>query len=123
MTSKKSATVAGKPGLSPVLPRVPLTLNSKEYHLVFSFNALARMEQLTGLNAFGTFDFSNLTATNLRAMLFATLLTENPDITLEETGELIQPGDVGAIYEALLKAWVGSQPEKKDNKENPPSAE
>lgn len=124
MASKKTASVAGKPGASPVLPRVPLTVNDTTYHLVWSFNAIARAEQLTGVNMFAYMDFGNMSVTNMRAMLFAALLTEHPDFTLEQAGDLMQTTTITVIYEALLQSWLGSHPEKKDkDKANPPSAE
>lgn len=111
MSSKKSNLVAGKPGQDPTLPRVPITLNGNEYHLVYDFNAIARAEELSGLNLFGSFDFSRLTATKFRAMLFASLLKENSKITLEECGLFITARNLADITIKMVEAWHGSRPE------------
>jgi len=120
MASRKS--VAGIPGKDPTLPNVPLELNGKVYHLAFSFNAMAKVEELTGLKLLNAIEFNDLSVTQYRALLFSALLTENPDITLEEVGNLINLKTLAPITVALVHAWTGSQPEVvalgKD--ENPP---
>lgn len=111
MSSKKPSLVAGKPGKDPVLPKVPITLDGKERHLIFDFNALAVAEHMTGMNLFTSFDFTNLSASRFRAMLFASLLAENPDITLEECGSFITVHSLPDITVKMVEAWHGSRPE------------
>jgi hypothetical protein len=124
MSKKNKLSVAGRPGYSPVLPRVPLTLGGHKFNLVYTFNALARLENEANVNAFKIVDFQNITATNLRAMLWVAMITDQPDITLEEVGDLMEIGDIREIYAALLYAYTRSQPEpKKKEDENPPEAE
>lgn len=118
MSSKKSLSVAGKPGQDPALPRVPITLNGKKLHLVYDFNAIARAEELTGLNLFSTFDFSHLSVTKFRAMLFASLLKENPEITIEECGDFITAKTLADITIKMVEAWHGSRPEVKEEAGN-----
>ena len=122
MASKK-VSVAGVPGVDPTLPRVPLVLNGKTHYLHFSFNAIAKAEELTGLNLLGSLDLQNLNAIQYRALLYSTLLQEDPSITLERVGNMISLATLPAITVALVHAWTGSQPEivetAKDEKANP----
>jgi hypothetical protein len=122
---KPVTSVAGKPGFSPVLPKVPLTLGEHDFNLVFNFNALALLEEKTGMNAFRVVDFQNINATTIRAMLWTALITEQPDITMEDVGNLLTFENMSVVYSALLQAWTGSRPEPKkdDEEENPPQAE
>ena len=122
MASKK-VSVAGVPGVDPTLPRVPLVLNGKTYYLHFSFNAIATAEELTGLNILDSMDLQNLNAIKYRALLYSTLLQEDPSITLERVGNMISLATLPAITVALVHEWTGSNPEiveaAKDEKANP----
>jgi hypothetical protein len=109
--SKKTTAISAVPTVNPALPKVPITLNGKQYRLVFDFNAIARVEELTGMNLFGSFDFTNLNASKFRAMLYASLLKENPAITLDEAGELINAKNLAEITIKMVEAWHGSRPE------------
>lgn len=114
--------VAGVPGRDKTLPDVPLTIGDKTFHLCFDFNALALAEELTGLNLLQSLDLQNLTVVKYRALLYSTLLKENPKITIEEVGQMVNIGTLPAITLALVHAWTGSRPEvivDKDEKENP----
>ena len=127
MASKKSAitSVAGIPGKDKTLPNVPLTIDGRTYSLCFDFNALAIAEELTGLNLLQSLDLQNLSVVKYRALLYSTLLKENPKITIEEVGKMVTLATLPAITIALVHAWTGSQPEvlvdkdAKDTKQNP----
>jgi len=123
MPPKKMSLVAGVPGSDPTLPKVPLTIKGKTYFLVFDFNAIAKAEELTGLNLLAALDFSNLNIVKYRALLYSALLTGSPKITLEEVGNLITVHNMGEVTLALVEAWTGSKPEVVEDKTkvNPPS--
>lgn len=125
MAKKNKLSVAGRPGFSPVLPKVKLELAGHVFNLQFTFNALAHLEAATGVNSFKVVDFLNIDATRLRAMLWAAILTDQPDVTLEDVGNLLTYSDIQDVYSKLLEAWTGSRPEpkKEDEEENPPVAE
>jgi hypothetical protein len=120
MASRK--TVAGTPGLDPSIVKVPLKLNGKTYHLNFSFNGIATAEALTGLKLLGCIDLQNLSATQYRALLYSTLLDENPDISIGEVGSLINLKTLPEITIALVHAWTGSRPAivAEEGEANPP---
>ena len=68
--------VAGKPGLDPTLPNVTLILGGVERHLVFDFNAIVLADKETGVNLIKA-AMSEIDATSLRGLLWASLLKEN----------------------------------------------
>jgi hypothetical protein len=112
MSSKKIAAVPGKKPLhNPALPRVPITFNDKEYTLEYDFNAIAVAEEQSGINMFTTFDFQRLSTSNFRAMLFASLLKNHPEVTLEEAGSFIRAQNLAEITIKMVEAWHGSRPE------------
>ena len=95
----------------PTVSFVKLTLRGKDYLLSYSFNALAEAEALTGMNMFQGLNLQALTAVQLRAMLWTTMLTAQPDITLEEVGDLIaSPTHCSLALAAIAKAWTASMP-------------
>ena len=104
--------------VSPTLPRVPLEVNGKEYFLVFDFNAIVAAEQLTGMNLLTSLDFSQLSATTLRALLYAALLRVQPDMTLEAAGSLLRIGTVAKVMKALGEAFAESHAEPDDEPKN-----
>jgi hypothetical protein len=119
MSSKKPALVAGsKPTHNPALPKVAITLNEAQYYLEFDFNAIAVAEEATGLNLFGTFDFTNLSVIKYRAMLFASLLKNHPKMTLERAGSFVTIHTLPEITLKLVEAWHGSRPEVKEAEGN-----
>jgi hypothetical protein len=103
----KHNSVAGKPGLDPTLPNVSLILGGVKRSLAFDFNAIVLAEKVTGVNLLKAI-VNEITATNLRGLLWAALLKENPELNLEEVGSWITMRNAGTIHEALVMAWFGS---------------
>jgi len=99
--------------------KVPLRLD-RERTLLLSFNALCKAEEITGMNLLaGEVVFSSLRV--LRALLWAGLLHEDPLLTVEEVGDLIEMGGeegvvgaeyvLGKIIEAYGVAMPDAEPE------------
>lgn len=107
-------SVAGKPGQDPTLPNVEIIFSQATYHLAYDFNAIVKAEQVTGVNLLSS-AVGEITATSLRGLLWASLLPENPDMTIEEVGSLIKPSNVGTIRKAITTAWFGSVKDKDDD--------
>lgn len=106
-------SVAGKPGSDPTLPNVSLKLGGHEYHLAFSFNSIALVEKETGINLLKA-SLGEISAVTLRALLWAALLPENPDFTIERVGDLITMRNAAVAHQALVTAWFGSIEEPTD---------
>ena len=116
------STVAGKPGLDPTLPNVPIILGGVERHLCFDYNAIVLVEQQTGVNLLKA-SVGQPSMTSVRAMLWAALLHENEELTLAEVTALIRPKNIAAIHYALNQAWFGSVADPEEKKEKKPSGE
>jgi|ERR1700748_528571 len=125
MSKKKSSVFS----YSPLQPRVPIEIQGKTFQLFMGINAFAEFERLTGVNAFEVIDFTALNVTNLRAMLYAALLTDQPHITLEDAGNLLFCTNIVSVTAALMHSWAAARPElsKEDaeaaKEENPPVAD
>lgn len=107
MPTRKPKLVAGKPGVDPVLPDVTLILGGRERHLCYDFNAIVLASQVTGINLLKSI-VGEIEPASLRGLLWAALLRDEPELTLEQVGVLIRPGSIPGIKEALLRAWFES---------------
>ena len=103
----KKNQVAGTVGQDPTLPNVSLILGGVERHLCYDFNAIVQVELLTGINLLKS-AITELSATNLRALLWSALLKENPDLTIDEVGSWITLQKAAFIHQAIITAWFGS---------------
>ena len=101
------SNVSNIPGLDPTLPDVTLILGGVERHLVFDFNAIVQAEKVTGVNMLRA-SIDSLSAESLRGLLWASLLKENPTLTLDQVGGLITMANATIIYKAIVTAWFGS---------------
>ena len=93
-------------------PTVSIMLD-KERHLLLDFNALAEMERVTGKSVLQEATWDDISATDIRALIWAGLLHEEPDLTLEQVGAMLHPGMVndvvGPLREALDVILSGEQ--------------
>jgi len=106
-----------------------LALGGRTYRLAYSFNAIAEAEHLAGCNLLGGLEnLENLTAIQLRGLLYAALVVAHPTIpdgdgqrplTVEDAGLLVRLDTIGPITGALAEAYRLSMPEKK---QDPPKA-
>lgn len=99
------------------LPRVkvPITLD-KPRTLVLSFNAMCDVQRVLGRNPFeldgeGEVDIGSPEV--IRAYLWAALKHEDPELTLEQTGDLLEqaPGGWVSAMTAVAQALEASMPE------------
>ncbi len=109
--------VFGLPGLDPSLPDVVLLAGGEEYHLCFDMNAIVLAEKATGIDLFKA-SISNPTAENLRGLLWACILKDCPDFTIEQAGALITPRNLQNVWLAVLTAWHDSVKSDEDEGED-----
>jgi hypothetical protein len=100
------ATTNGQPR---AVPLIPVVLDH-ERHLLLDVWALytaeqeLRKSQGIGFNLLSMFQGGGLGMTELLTLVWAGLRHEDPSLTLEATGHLIHPGNMGTVQEALGQA-------------------
>lgn len=112
-------TVAGTPA-DPTLAFTDLKLGNKTYKLCFDFDAIAIAEEISGMPLMAGVNFSNVGVKRVRAMLYASALKAQPEVTLKEFTRYITPVNIKKIEKALLEAWVACvEKEETEEGENP----
>lgn len=92
--------------------RVPVKLD-KVRTLVLDFNALCKVEEVTGVSMLvGQPAFSSMRM--MRALVWAGLLHEDPTLSLEFVGQLIQDADAEEILGKILTAYNVAMPEEEE---------
>lgn len=110
----------------PILPgqKVELSSNPKRT-LCITLNALCRAEEVTGTSFLaGEIAFQNLRS--MRAILWAGLLHESPDLTLLDAGNIIDEVGMEHAFNCVAEAMIGAMPQGEDEQEgsetsDPPS--
>ena len=96
--------------------RVPVTLD-KPRTLVIDFNALCRVEEVTGQSMLvGAPAFSSMIV--LRALTWAGLLHEDPTLTLEAVGAMLGDADSAVMLDSIMEAYNKAMPEPDDDEED-----
>jgi len=90
---------------------VPIELGGKTRNIRLDFNALALAEELTGKSFVDIEAWGDMRATDIRAVIYACLVHEDPELTLEQVGGLLHMGNVERIALELVDAFVLSMPE------------
>lgn len=88
---------------------VSLTHDGQNYTMVLDFNALCDFEGETGKNALIALDgmeSGNISATDLRVLMWAGLRQRHPDITLPMAGSILSQN-----ADAIQRAAAAAQPE------------
>jgi hypothetical protein len=122
----KTVKIAGNPEIDPTMPKIELKLAGKSYFLVFSFGALAVAQK--GLrdagvecNLLHALDLTSIDPIRLPLLFYATLITHQPKMTIEQATTLVTMKTLGPIYEAVINAYGASlaEPSPEDAKSDP----
>jgi hypothetical protein len=106
-------SVAGS-AADPTIEFATLSIDDVEYKLAYSFNAIAEAESVTGCNLLrGLESLTDLSATQLRGLLYAAMTVAHPEFTIEQVGHLIRLDTIGPVTTALAEAYSLSMPKKK----------
>ena len=106
-----------------MMPRVKQRNNEviidldKPRSLRFDLNAMAAYEDATGKSAFAIGD--NISATSIRALLWACLIHEDDTLTIEQVGRLIHTGNMQEITTKINKLVQTSTDTGEESEENP----
>lgn len=120
-TDKQRARPTGRPSHNPTAGAIEITLD-RPRRILLDFNALAEFEGATGRNALTMELWQQPTASDLRALVWAGLLHEDPELTLKHVGAwmtfdkliTIQAG-MGQALEAALPETEPGQGEEADS--------
>lgn len=96
---------------NPTAPLIPIELD-KPRNLLIDFNALAKIEEITGKNALSQDMWENLSANDLRIFLWACLTHEDESLTVTDVGKFIHFGNMAEISQKLNEAFHKAMPEK-----------
>lgn len=115
--------LVSKTGANPTVEFSTLLLDGEKYKLVYNFNAIAEAEENAGCNLLGGLEnLQNLTAIQLRGLLYAALGVAHPEITVTDAGRMIRLNTIAPITEALAEAYRLSMPEAKTSNPRPAGA-
>jgi len=102
-----------------VAPSYPFTLEIEDdkgklvlnFRLSFDFNAFARIEEQTKIPMLGLQIWTKLSATTIRAMLWAAVIANHPEfedekVGLEAIGEYLRLANVDRVVDALWEAYL-----------------
>jgi hypothetical protein len=121
MPSKKS--VAGT-GADPVIRFAKLELDGETYRLAYSFNAIATAEHVAECNLLsGLESLNDMSALQLRGLLYAAMSVADPKVTIHQAGALIRLDTLVPITNAIAEAYRLSMPEKKQDPPQAPPAD
>lgn len=94
----------------------------REREVKFDLNAMAKFAEITGHEIWEA-DWRNIKSADLRLMLWCALLRDDPSITLEGAGALIDSENMEQITQSLIATAAASMPKKDDGSPNPAAAE
>lgn len=90
---------------------VPIVLD-RPRRLCFDLNALIALEEATGWDMMrGGVQTATLKLKDVRALLWAGLLHEDPKLKQEDVGKYLHMGNIGEVGEIVMRAYGGSMPE------------
>ncbi|AEG14697.1 hypothetical protein Desku_1110 [Desulfofundulus kuznetsovii DSM 6115] len=101
---------------NPVRPKkIPVVIGERQYHLFFSLNSFALLEDYyqTVEECLNALAKGSIKA--LRAVLYAGLAHEDPELTPEKVGELLTLADLPSLGEQLTQALISAMPEVPKN--------
>jgi hypothetical protein len=95
-------------------PMVTIQLGGKERHLLITMNSLIAIEEKTGRNVLeGDIIPEKMALKDVRLLVWAGLLHEEPNLTLEEAGAMIRLDSLATLAAALGTAIKAALPESK----------
>jgi hypothetical protein len=109
---------------NPTVKYAKIAIDEETYSLAFDFNAIAVAEEVSGVNLMKALsNLNDLSASQFRGLLYAALIKAQPEIAIEEVGQLINLTTMAPLQLALAEAYINSMPEPKaENPQQPVEA-
>ncbi len=102
--------------MNKALPIVEITLD-RERTFKLDFRALMAFEKLSGKNVLESNVWQQMTASDMVTLLWAGLLHEDPQLTLDQVAGLIHPGNIQLVVNALQQGFQIAMPENEEPSE------
>lgn len=99
----------------PGLPDVSLNIGGRERQLAYDFAAIVKAEELTGINLMRAATFRDLSFSQVRGLLYAALLKDDPELAPEDLNDWPILYNLVVIQSAVAAAWFGAVPEAKED--------
>lgn len=99
--------------MSKMTPTVSIILD-KERLFKLDFKALMSFEKASGKNVLATDVWQQMSATDMVTLLWAGLLHEDAQLTLDKVAEMIHPGNLQEVVEVLQKGFSLAMPGSQD---------
>ena len=81
--------------------------------LLLDLNAMCKFEKVAGRSLFdGSALGSNMSASDIRVLLWACLLRDDPTLTLEQVGSLISVNNMAEVASKLNESFEAAIPDK-----------
>lgn len=106
---------------NPTAPVVTVRLD-RERRLSLDFNAIVKIEGKTGRNLLVKRGWANLSGADLLTFVWAGLLREDPELRIEQVGEMIHLGNYPEMLAAISEAWEVAAPKRATNEGDGTSA-
>ena len=113
-----------KTSIDPTIQFSTLTIDGTDYKLAYSFNSIAIAEHEAKTNLLeGLLNLSSLNASQLRGLLYGSMLLAQPKTSIHEAGSLIRLDTIGPVTQAIAEAYSLSLPPSKKNETDLPTDE
>ena len=99
-------------------PSIPITLGGKTRHLRYTFNALCKLEQELGIPMSEIIEMAagSVSLTKFRAMIWAGLLDEDTNLTVEDVGGWMEESSLDEIAIKFGEAFEMVSPDEENQK-------
>jgi len=110
------------PRRNPTEPTGELKLNGETFTLFFDFNAVAEVEDQTGIPIILGLSAREVAAPRVslvRVMLWACLRPKHSDITREQASAMVTQKTTKEVWRCVLEAWSASMTEQEEAADDP----
>ncbi len=96
-----------------------IEIGGRVWRLLFDFNAMARMEEAINHDVLNVRFWRNFGARDARAMLWASMLHEEPELTIEQVGSFINMKNLAMVIKTLHGTWTRAMAEIQEEDADP----
>ncbi|MCK9599953.1 MAG: hypothetical protein M0R06_12995 [Sphaerochaeta sp.] len=99
-----------------LVPKAPINVEGKEFIMAFDLWAFQQFKEKTGKDLLKGASPDGIE--EIIAFFWSALLREQPEITIEEVGHLLHPGNLEEVSQKLNDLYGLAQPEPTDDSGN-----